>query len=160
MIILSPKIQNSVPSNIDYRYYVKEQNKIPKTARLRPEIYIKAVDAAKAPAKRILVCGTTDSATPGFFFAVYNTLYNITEYLLENPSASPEVCRGLKLDPNNNQVLLITDLFIGDPLEESCTHQKVNKPAVWRVSVRAFSLDRMNFFKYVLAYIEKYRNGI
>ena len=62
--------------------------------------------------KRILICGTTK--TNKLFFAIYNTAYNITEYLREEAHESSavlkEVCKDIEIDLNTGYVIILSQL--------------------------------------------------
>lgn len=94
---------------MDYRYLITQQKKIPKTLMLNPEIYIKwisFIDSLGNVGYRIAIGGTaapTATTQEHIFFALFNTVYNITEYLYEETSNVPEICRNIEIDENNNQ---------------------------------------------------------
>jgi hypothetical protein len=55
---------------------------------------------------RILIAGTTLATAPNpehVFFAVFNTVYNITEYVFQENTNVKEICRSIEIDTNNNQ---------------------------------------------------------
>jgi len=147
-IFFNPNLKNSMPSNIDYRYFIKERKKIPKSVQLSPEIFVKSIDVGPLPTltntgKRIILCGTTNTTVPTVFIAIFNTLNNMTEYLYQGDSNIQEVCKGIEIDKNNNQILIITDRKSENPLDETCINQLVPGDPSWFVLVRAFSLDRL-----------------
>lgn len=82
---------------------MKERKRIPKTVVLNPEVYI---ESAKTFTKgyQIAIAGTAASTAdrgPHVFLAVFNTYYNVTEFLWEDPSEYPEACRGVKFAKNS-----------------------------------------------------------
>lgn len=95
----------SVPSNINYAYYVMEKKKIPKTVQLMDLLYVKTVDYGPmgADGKRIVICGTGIGPPSHIFFAVFNTYFNVTEFLWEAATPNKEISRSLEIDINNGQ---------------------------------------------------------
>ena len=120
---------------------------MPKTVKLQPHVIVKSLDAEALPGstvtgKRIVMCGTTDEDTPRIYIAIYNSVYNVTEYVYQEPSDVPEKCRAIEIDPYNGQILFISDRQSADPIVVSPARPLKNQPATWHVAVRAFSVQR------------------
>ncbi len=106
---------SSASSNLDYKFVVSQQKKIPKTMVLQPELLVKSIDSDSLPGsstkgKRILLAGTSVSSPPHIFFAIYNTLYNVTEFLWEQSDNDThrEIVKAVEIDKNNNQGIIIS----------------------------------------------------
>ena len=56
--------------------------------------------------KRIFICGTTDDK--GLFFAIFNSVYNLTEYVYEDPSEIEESCKDIHIDTSTGHLLVVT----------------------------------------------------
>ena len=85
-----------------------QKKKIPKTVMLMDQLYIKAVDFGPSGSngKRIVICGTGIGPPTHIFFAVYNTYQNVTEFLWEGKTTTPEISRNVEIDVNNDQCKL------------------------------------------------------
>ena len=85
-------------------YYIKETKKIPKTVKLENEVYVRwanfELPLGTVVGKRLVIAGTGTASTANYsriFFAVFNTYYNMTEFLWEEPYSRPEVCRAVEI---------------------------------------------------------------
>lgn len=85
-----------------------QTKKIPKSVTLMDQLHIKTVDFGPigGNGKRIVICGTGIGPPTHIFFAVFNTYYNVTEFLWETQTSIPEICRSVEIDVNNNQCKL------------------------------------------------------
>ena len=83
---------------------------IPKTVALQPDIQVKSMDSEALPdstakGKRILISGTTVSTPEHAFLCIFNTLYNVTEFLWEQSAddITRERVKSVEVDANNAQ---------------------------------------------------------
>ncbi len=99
--------------------------------------------------KRVFIAGTTVSTPEHVFFAIYNTLYNVTEFVWEQPAADTirEISRAVEVDPNNHQVLLITDRYSNTPFETTCASLTTDYQ-MRQIAVRAFGLKSLSPLRY------------
>ena len=125
---------------------MEEQKKVPKDSKLLSDIIVKSSDALRTSSsltsgKRIFMCGTTESN--GIFFAIYNTVFNLTEYAYEDPTADSsikgEVCKDIHVNLNTGHLLIVSQRSFTDSSKEDIVY------------VRGFSLDSKFF--------NNYRNG-
>ena len=156
-----------MPISLDYRYYVKAKSRVPKSVSLLDEIYVKTINYTKrlvscpqdgknnetVVGKRIVIAGTGEargSRPEHIFFAVFNTVLNVTEYLHEESSKVRELSRGLEVDAINEQrkrdahrlVILLSDRYSNDPIDPSCLRPGGATSSSWRVAVRAYTFSR------------------
>lgn len=99
-------------SGVDYQYYMEEKKKVPKNDQLGESLIVKSVDFtsnANIHGKRIVICGATDKDK--LFFAIYNTAYNLTEYLHEDgttgSSGEKESCKSVEINENTGHLLIL-----------------------------------------------------
>lgn len=65
--------------------------------------------------KRIVMCGTTSFTNSdnvkktGIFFAVHNSIFNLTEYVYEDESTVSETCRDIQINENIGFITIISD---------------------------------------------------
>jgi hypothetical protein len=71
---------------------------------------VKAIDFEALPGqlsgKRLLIAGTsaaTATKAENIFFAVYNTHYNVTEYIWEDALPGREILRNVEVSPTQSQ---------------------------------------------------------
>lgn len=81
--------------------------------------------------KRIFMCGTTEDNR--LFFAVHNTVFNLTEYVYEDPlpdtSVLSESCKDIHINTDTGHLLIITQRTSAD------------SAASKSVYIRGFSLE-------------------
>lgn len=63
---------------------------------------------------RLILCTTNEYTTgtvkhTGIFFAIYNTAYNLTEYVFEDPVTDDEVFRDVQVNEELGMVLIISE---------------------------------------------------
>ena len=96
----------SLPVNQDYKYSVKERKRIPTSKRLGDEMTIKFADF-ETNGRRIFILGTVETSPSHVFLAIFNTRYNLTEFVWDEESAVNERGRGLEIDTGNDQCNLL-----------------------------------------------------
>ena len=145
-------------------YYIKEMKLIPKKSTLESLIYVKWVNfelpLGKVVGKRVVIAGTAKATAGKFshiFFAVFNTYYNVTEFVWEEPHTSPEICRAVEIAATSDHcttakpfhspfiVLIISDIFNASSIERTYLTSSTVPAPVWNVAVRAFSFSRISF---------------
>lgn len=90
--------------NLDYKYTVKSRKRMPTSARLSKEIVVKVTDfGSGSDGKRILVAGTAQTVPAHPFLAIFNTRYNITEFVWDESATIQETLRGIDIDLGNDQ---------------------------------------------------------
>jgi len=90
--------------DVDYQYYVEEKKKVLKSYKLQENLIIKSFDYDNI-GKRIVICGTTEKNT--LFFAIYNTAYNLIEYLHEDFEPK-EICKAIEVNTNTRHIIILT----------------------------------------------------
>ena len=96
-----------MPSPIDYRFYIVERKRVSKNVKLNPKVYVTSLNSVPLPGttggKHIIIGGTVATNPESVFLAVFNTQYNITEYIWEEPSDVREIFKGIQYDKLNDQ---------------------------------------------------------
>ena len=65
--------------------------------------------------KRIVICATNKRITSngeehtGTFFALYNTVFNLTEYIFEDYMEEPETFKDVQINENTNYITIISE---------------------------------------------------
>lgn len=114
---------------------MEEQKKVPKDSKLRSDIIVKITDASRTSSsltygKRIYICGTTEKNS--LFFAIYNTVFNLTEYVyedLKDNSVSSESCKDIHINADTGHLLIVTERTL------------TSSPNLAGIYVRGFSLE-------------------
>ena len=95
---------------MNFQYVVQQKKRIPIASLLLNEIYVKQISFEQpigtVLGKRIVIAatGTTPSSPhPHPVVGVFNTYYNLTEFLWEEASGVPEVTKGVEVDIINEQ---------------------------------------------------------
>ena len=132
---------------VDSKYTIKEKKKIPKSVILNNNVQVKSWNFEEVYGttlgKRILIGGTAVNSTHSWiFFALFNTYYNITEMIQEEPFSAKEVLRAMEFDNKNNQFIIISDIYSDNPIEISCNDPKAYSTVSWNIGIRSFSLKR------------------
>lgn len=127
---------------MDYQYYIESEKRVPKDSKLNNNIIVKSGEAAKTSSslingKRIYICGTTENSK--VFFAIYNTVYNLTEYVYDADAddTDKEVCKDIHVDESTGHFLIITE--ITDPSSITSTIL---------IKIRGFSLESKSIIKF------------
>lgn len=92
---------------------------MPKNTLLESDIVVKSMPAARTPSslvhgKRIVICATNKRTVSdgtehkGIFFSIYNTVFNLTEYVFEDYLADSEVFKDVQINQQTNFIALIS----------------------------------------------------
>ena len=109
----------STPVNVDYQYYIAEKKRIPKTTEIEYDVIIKEGLATRTSSslgygERLFICATNkyyDSNNiehTGIFFAIHNTIYNLTEYIFEDRLSADEIFKDIQINENVGYVAIIS----------------------------------------------------
>jgi len=105
---------------VDFQYYTEEKKRIPKNSRLNSDIIVKYTEATRTASslthgKRIFICGTTENNS--LFFAIYNTVFNITEYVYEDPleeNILTESCKDIHINLDTGHLIIVSNRKVTD----------------------------------------------
>lgn len=94
---------------------MKQKNLIAKNPNLEDQIFIKSqeyINSRSDPGgKQIIIAGTTKktliSPKNHIFFAIFNTRYNVTEFLYNDFTDIDEILRGIQLDKANGHCIFL-----------------------------------------------------
>lgn len=100
---------------------MKEKKRIPKDSILNSDIIVKYTEATRTSSsltcgKRIFICGSTKKNS--LFFAIYNTVFNITEYvyedLLQEDNIISESCKDIHINTDTGHLIIVSNKELGD----------------------------------------------